>query len=285
MEPAIWTSVYVELQPEEALRRLRALGWRHFELSCEHLQVLVECSRRPARVRRFRQLCEELGVRAPQCHLPLMTNFAQGDYAKRQEQIEAALEWIAVAADLGIKNGVLHPGGGDGLPNEAAWQEVKRLNLDAFAQFAAKAESLGFRVAIENMADGAGIAKRGYGSVVWELLEIIHTIGSPALGICLDTSHANLQRLDLPAAFRECGEHLSATHISDNDGSGDQHRIPGHGKIDWPPVMAAVREIGYDGVWNLEIPGERLGPEPWVTARMKYALQVAKAMLKLEFCG
>ncbi|TFG69919.1 MAG: sugar phosphate isomerase/epimerase [Anaerolineales bacterium] len=58
----------------------------------------------------------------------------------------------------------------------------------------------------------------------WNLLEaIVH----PALGITLDTSHANLANLDIPAAI-VMSPRLYATHISDNDGSGDQHLTPGN---------------------------------------------------------
>jgi len=174
-----------------------------------------------------------------------------------------------------------HPGADDGPPTAKTWEESLKRNVDAVGQFAAKAEELGFRVAVENMMD----ARRGrrFGAVLSELHELIRQVGSPAVGVCLDTSHANVEGLDLPAAFRDCGDLLLATHISDNDGSGDQHKLPGHGKIDWPPVMAAVREIEYKGVWNLEIPGERLGPEAWVSARIRYALQVTREMLKPDF--
>ena len=115
-----------------------------------------------------------------------------------------------------------------------------------------------------------------------ELLDLLEAIDHPAIGVTLDTSHMVVMGLDIPAAIRELAPNLVATHISDNDGSGDQHLTPGNGKIDWPPVMAAFREIGYAGIFNLEIPGER-HPIPGLRAiKSRMALQVAKWLLAAD---
>ena len=47
-----------------------------------------------------------------------------------------------------------------------------------------------------------------------------------------------------------------ATHISDNDGSGDQHKLLYGGNIDWQKVISGLKDISYDMAFNLEIPGE-----------------------------
>ena len=66
-----------------------------------------------------------------------------------------------------------------------------------------------------------------------------------------------MSALNVADVVRAFGAHLIATHISDNNGSGDQHLTPGGGTIDWLAVMKALGEIGYEGLFNLEIPGER----------------------------
>jgi hypothetical protein len=106
-------------------------------------------------------------------------------------------------------------------------------------------------------------------------------VGSPALGICLDTGHAILESWDNAEAVRVAGDLLIALHIADNDGSGDQHRTPySYGsQVDWPSVVAALRALGYDGVLNLEIPGERGRPLAVLDAAMRYALDVSRLLL------
>jgi len=134
-------------------------------------------------------------------------------------------------------------------------------------------------------ADEAGWGlwgKRNFGAIVEEILGLIEQIGSPALGVCLDTSHANIQGLNQPEAIRACGEKLIALHISDNDGSGDQHRTPGTGSVDFPSIVAALREVGYASNLNLEIPGENgrgTAPSAIIELRSRYALGVCEVLL------
>ena len=57
------------------------------------------------------------------------------------------------------------------------------------------------------------------------------------------------------------GSRLHALHIADNEGERDQHMMPyGRGNVDFECVIRALREINYEGLFNLEIPGERLAP-------------------------
>ena len=56
--------------------------------------------------------------------------------------------------------------------------------------------------------------------------ELVSAIDHTAIGITLDTSHANVAGLDIPQATGDFGELLVGTHISDNEGSGDQHLTP-----------------------------------------------------------
>ena len=55
--------------------------------------------------------------------------------------------------------------------------------------------------------------------------------GVKELGFCFDSSHANLK--DQFYLLEDHGNRLSALHLSDNDGSADQHRLPFDGKIDF----------------------------------------------------
>lgn len=57
--------------------------------------------------------------------------------------------------------------------------------------------------------------------------------------------------------MKECGNLLYATHISDNNGSGDQHLSPMRGNIDWRSVIHVLKTINYNGLLSLEIPGEK----------------------------
>lgn len=90
-------------------------------------------------------------------------------------------------------------------------------------------------------------------------------------------------------AIKECGNRLLATHISDNDGSGDQHYIPFNGNINWKDVISALKDINYKGAFNLEIPGESripmkslMAPLEIRDAKLKYATEVLKYIMSLK---
>jgi sugar phosphate isomerase/epimerase len=129
-------------------------------------------------------------------------------------------------------------------------------------------------IGLENTLDSRDV-HRAFGSIPGELLDLIAKVNSPALGITFDTSHAHVRGLDLPAAIRELGPLIRCTHISDNDGSGDQHLTPGGGTIAWPPVMAALREVGYQGTLNFEIPGEEYPHRELLGLKLRHACEVA----------
>lgn len=273
--------MYNEDTPAAAIENLAAQGWEAFELSCEHLAILQyggSCA-----LADYAATRDRLGVDIPQAHSTITVDVASLNPHRRAADLAMIHRDIDTCAALDIKNIVIHPGGWyDQAQSRADIDEMDRLRLKAFAELAAHCERAGTRLAIENMCDnGAGFwGGRRFGSLVEEILGLIEQIGSPALGVCLDTSHANIQQLNQPAAVRTCGEQLIALHISDNDTSGDQHKAPGYGSVDFPGIIKALREVDFQFNFNLEIPGETRGAtRPIVELRSKYALGVCQHLL------
>lgn len=281
MKPSIWTTMLWPTTPIEALEGLAPLGWQAFELSCEHLAML-EYGGDDA-LSEYAATRDRLGVEIPQAHSTITADVASLNPNRRGADLALIHRDIDTCAQLGIKNIVIHPGGWyDQASSRADIDEMDRLRLLAFAELAAHCERVGTRMAIENMCDnGAGFwGGRRFGGIVEEILGLIEQIGSPALGVCLDTSHANIQQLNQPAAVRTCGDKLIALHISDNDTSGDQHKTPGYGSVDFPGIVKALREVDFQFNFNLEIPGETRGnARPIVELRATYALGVCNYLL------
>jgi sugar phosphate isomerase/epimerase len=279
MQPSLWTSMYFEQTPVEALRTMAAQGWTSFELSCEHIGMLGQGG--STALAEYARGRDELGVVVNQCHCTITVDVASPDPDRRATDIAQVHRDLDICAELGIRNVVIHPGGYGEFATARELQAVDDLRRAAFAELAEHCGRVGVRLALENVADyGQGArGHRRFGAIVEELLALIADLGSPDLGICLDTSHANMQGLGQPEAIRTAGERLFALHISDNDGSGDQHRTPGYGTVDWPPLIAALREIGFAADFNLEIPGECHAPPAMVDLRAVYALGVCRYLL------
>jgi sugar phosphate isomerase/epimerase len=273
----IWTDFYGDLDPEAALRHLAGVGWREVELATEHMEAMLTDANPQSRLKSLRKVAQGEGVTMWQAHLLLGLDLASADPTQYAENLDTARRWLDGFQALGIPNIVIHPGGRfQGAYSNADWQRVRELNYSAFRSLSEHIAGTPLRLCIENLMDGA---RRRFGAQITELLDVIEQVGSDQMGICLDTGHARVQNLDVPAAVRQCGSLLWATHIADNDGSGDQHLFPYgiRGGLDWTDIVPAFYEIGYRGLWNLEVPGESEG-RPLIVRDLK--LQYARQLLE-----
>ncbi len=284
MQPALWTAIVVELDPLQAIRALADIGWPALEFSTEHL-VMVEEAPEPERLAdEVRALVDELGIAMPQAHLLLQANVASADDATRERDMQTLMRQIELCQCMDITIGVIHPGGDRPATLDAERAERAR-RIESFTRLAGHAARHDVRLAVENMCDAttparSAMGRRSYGATIPELHELIDAVGAPNMGICYDTGHGNIQGLDMAEAVRQCGERLIATHIQDSDGTRDQHYSPMRGNIDWEHGVAALREIGYTGLFNLEIPGERGLPVDLTLRRMEGVLATTQWLLE-----
>lgn len=110
-------------------------------------------------------------------------------------------------------------------------------------------------------------------------LELTHSYGlaqradTPHIGLTLDVGHVSF---DGGAGYREFGsiagliEHIGSRlfHVHAHDYDGVHDHIPlGAGRIDWPPIIEALKRIGYRGVLCLELNPDRASPQDILASR------------------
>jgi 5-keto-L-gluconate epimerase len=83
-------------------------------------------------------------------------------------------------------------------------------------------------------------------------LELIHQIGSPNLGLLLDTFHMNIEEKNIEESILKCGENIFHFHVADSN-----RKYPGAGHLDFASILKALVSTGYRG-W---VSGEFL-PDP-----------------------
>jgi D-psicose/D-tagatose/L-ribulose 3-epimerase len=78
-------------------------------------------------------------------------------------------------------------------------------------------------------------------------LALAEAVGSPAVGVMLDTFHMNMEDPSIPEAIRRAGTRMFHFQANEN------HRgFVGSGHIDWPAVARALVAVGYKGPITLE---------------------------------
>lgn len=102
----------------------------------------------------------------------------------------------------------------------------------------ADAEAAGVRLALEPL----NRFETSLFNVVEQAVPFIDRLGTPALGLLLDTFHMNIEEADMVAAIRMAGHRIVHVHACGNNRS-----TPRHGSIPWRGVLAALRAVDYRG--------------------------------------
>ncbi|MCL2321188.1 MAG: sugar phosphate isomerase/epimerase [Oscillospiraceae bacterium] len=121
--------------------------------------------------------------------------------------------------------------------------EPNDLGVDRLKRIVDLAERRGVNIAIENLR------KSEYLSFVFD------KINSNKLKFCYDSGHENIFSKN-GYLLDKFGNKLICLHLHDNDGTSDQHRIPGEGTIDWSNICKKLRDNDYKGSITLEVTNE-----------------------------
>jgi len=242
---------FASMPLEAALKHIRDAGFAEVEINADKIHMdprVFPCSKLP----QLKNLLNNLGLHPNSVHAPIngVDLSTQSPDIKKQS-IDLLTKTLEYCRAIECPIMVMHPNHSDSLP--LGREAMKKNSIEAIRKVVKKAEDLGVKVAIENMIDKEG---GRFGSRISELREIIENVGSPYLGICLDTGHINLlisSDISMEEEILCAGEYLWTLHIHDNDGEEDRHWPPGEGSIDWSQIIRSLRKVGYKGVFMMEI--------------------------------
>jgi len=268
MKLSMWTAYFVEMSPEDAVKELKNNGYDYCELSDEHGAMLLERGDAKTVGAEFKKYCDEIGMTVSQGHLFLKVRLCD----ESTPVVDIMKNWLDLFLAIGIKSAVLHC---DHMMETSFTHEEKlHKNLAVIKQLTDYLKGTDMVICLENLTR---ICLN-----VDDLMWFVEQINSENLGICLDTGHLNFSGTPDQVAFiRRAGKHLKALHIADNEGKTDQHMLPfGRGNVDFAAVADALKEIGYDRLFNYEVPGERLCPLEIARAKLRYAKEIFEYLTK-----
>lgn len=279
IKPCVWTH-YFDGTPEKNIENIINCGFSAAELSTEDGQILLERGNIEKTGKSFKNFLNDKNFVMTQGHLKLHIDICADDNGKSLEEL---LKWIDLYHAIGIKNMVLHTGGLK-IKNE---EERKQKIIESLRFLTNHIQDSDCFICLENLVITMKTAK--------EILEIISLAESKNLAICLDTGHLNLNKGNCYNFIHEVGSLLHAVHITDNEGYRDQHLMPYSigmkdcfetgiekdvKRVDFDMVVKGLKETSYQGMFNLEIPGETDCPFPIKIEKLKYCKFVLDYLLE-----
>ncbi len=145
----------------------------------------------------------------------------------------------------------------DGVTYEQAWAWAAEVFRDAVRQ----AEDRGVVLCFEPLAP----SETNFVNTAEEGRRFAEQFHSQAMSIILDVKAMSSESKPVPQIIRESAGKFAYFHANDVNLKG-----PGFGDVDFVPIGAALREVGYDGIVSVEVFKFEEGPEAIATQSREY---------------
>jgi hexulose-6-phosphate isomerase len=198
----------------------------------------------------------------------LGVRFFYEEAAQRKQALEDGKHVIEIAALLGARTWLIHPGQ---LTAEIPYDDCWKYTLDGLNSLKAQAEATHLRIGLENVWNKFLMSPL-------EFRRLIEEVNSPSVGIFFDVG--NVPVFGYPEQWLRIlgAKHLVGLHIKDfrrgpNDHFGTYEGFVPlfHGSVNWPRVMAQIAELGFD---DYLISESALGRQPLPQALKEIAGQL-----------
>jgi L-ribulose-5-phosphate 3-epimerase len=236
---------------DDALELLAENGYDGVALTLDHVHFDPLAPRLRTRAGRLRLRLETLGLT---CVVETGARFVLDPRRKhfptlvsdgRERRVDLLCRAVDVAAELGAPVVSLWSGAAPGdIDPGRAWD----LLIDGLGRVLEHAARAGVTLAFE--PEPGMLVER---LCDYELLE--QRLGGPdALALTLDIGHCVCLEPESPAdCIRRAGARLAHVHIEDMVRGVHEHLMFGEGELDLPAALAALEEIGYEGLVAVEL--------------------------------
>jgi len=237
----------------DAITLLAEIGYKSVAITIDHGVLSPDGRDLPLVLTRLRRLLTQLGMRSvietgarflldpAQKHEPTLIS---ADPAGRARRVQFYRHAIRCAAELesecvSLWSGVLR----DEAPREEAMGRLVAGLGEVLDYAASQGVVIGFEPEPGMLIDS-----------MERYEELLRLLDAPDLRLTLDVGHLHCQG-ELPIAdhVRRWSSRLVNVHLEDIRGRVHEHLMFGEGEIDFPPVLAALAEVGYQGGIHVEL--------------------------------
>jgi D-psicose/D-tagatose/L-ribulose 3-epimerase len=164
------------------------------------------------------------------------------DAAKRVESVKYVKDCIDLVADLGGKEITIVPGLVGKTRPTASAEEEWQWAVTGLREIYEHAGPKGVRLALEPLNRfETYFLNRGA-----QALALAQEVGAEC-GVCLDAFHVNIEEVDILQSIADAGDRLADFHVADSN-----RMAAGMGHLDWPAIVDALRNVGYDDALTVE---------------------------------
>ena len=177
-------------------------------------------------------------------HTPLSdVNIASLNESIRKASVEEVIKSINLASKVGSEALVVHPGHMAFLARKFQ-EKIRENSLVSLKECSRFAEERGIKLCVENMPDMEGMICKDLD----ELNELVQEIGAL---MTIDVGHAHNVGISIDEILKY--DNIGHIHLSDNDGSFDNHNAVGSKDIDFKSLFEGLNEKKFDGILVVEV--------------------------------
>jgi sugar phosphate isomerase/epimerase len=136
---------------------------------------------------------------------------------------------------------------------------------EVFRPAVARASERGLTICFEPLAP----SETNFINAAADARRFADLFGSRAMSIILDVKAMSAEQKTVGDVIRESAGRFDYFHANDSNLKG-----PGFGEVDFHPIAAALREVGYDGTVSVEVFRFEEGPERIATESRQYLREV-----------
>ena len=183
------------------------------------------------------------------------------DAAVRRRTADYFCELVDFCADLGGRSIIVGSPKQRNVLDSVTPQQAWDWAAETFRAAVKRAEDRDVTICFEPLAP----TETNFINTAAEAIRFIQPFHSPAMKIILDVKAMCSESKPIPQIIRESWPHFAYFHANDRNLKG-----PGFGDVDFQPIAASLKEVGYDGTVSVEVFKFDEGPEVIATKSLEY---------------